>query len=220
MRADGGAPLIGNGAVMARYNGPRVKKMRALGVNLPGLSRKTIDRRNFPPGQHGLQRQRKKLSDFGRQLQEKQKLRLNYGIGERQLRRLVVQARASKEATGQRLLELLESRLDNVVFRAGFAPTIPAARQLVSHGHILVNGRRVNIASYRVRTGDVIRPRDKSLNLLSIVDSLQTMQLQRPGWLAFDEAKRLVQVQTTPSATEVPFEITIQLVVEFYSKRL
>ena len=205
---------------MARYTGPRVKKMRSLGVNLPGLSRKTIDRRNFPPGQHGLQRQRKKLSDFGRQLQEKQKLRLNYGIGEKQLRRLVTQARSSKEATGQRLLELLESRLDNVVFRAGFAPTVPAARQLVSHGHILVNGRRVNIASYRVRAGDVIRPRDKSLNLLSIIDSLQTMQMQRPGWLDFNEAKRLVQVTTTPSATEVPFEVTIQLVVEFYSKRL
>jgi small subunit ribosomal protein S4 len=205
---------------MARYTGPRVKKMRSLGVNLPGLSRKTIDRRNFPPGQHGLQRQRKKLSDFGRQLQEKQKLRLNYGIGERQLRRLVVQARASKEATGQRLLELLESRLDNVVFRAGFAPTVPAARQLVGHGHILVNGRRVNIASYRVRAGDVIRPRDKSINLASIIDSLQTMQIQRPSWLDFNEAKRLVQVVTTPAAGEVPFEITIQLVVEFYSKRL
>lgn len=204
---------------MAHYNGPRVKKMRALGVNLPGLSRKTMDRRPFPPGQHG-QTRRRKLSDFGKQLLEKQKLRINYGLSEKQLRRLIVESKASKAATGDRLLELLESRLDNVVFRAGFAPTIPAARQLVSHGHILVNGRRVNVASYRVRAGDVIRPRERSLNLVAIVESLASMSLTRPAWLGYDEPKRLVQMVASPTPDSVPFEIDVQLVVEFYSKRL
>ena len=149
---------------MSRYNGPRVKVMRALGVDLPGLSRKTIERRPYAPGQHG-QNRRRKVSDFGRQLKEKQKLRYNYGIGEKQMRRYVAAARASKMAAGDKLLELLERRLDNAVFRAGYAPTIPAARQLVNHGHITVNGRRVDIPSYSLRPGDVIRPRTRCLGL-------------------------------------------------------
>ena len=140
---------------MARYKGPRVKKLRALGVDLPGLSRKSRERRPYPPGQHGNVGH-KKTTEYGRRLMEKQKLRFNYNVSERQLRRLVKEARSSKTATGQKLLELLESRLDNVVFRAGFAPTIPAARQLTGHGHVTVNGKRVDIASYRVKQGDVI----------------------------------------------------------------
>lgn len=204
---------------MSRYTGPRVKKLRALGVNLPGLTRKSMERRPFPPGPHGPTR-RRKLSDFGKQLAEKQKLRLNYGLGERQLRRLMTEARGSKENTGAKLLEYLERRLDNVVFRAGFAPTIPAARQLVSHRHITVNGRRVNIASYRVSPGDVIRPVEKSLNLQPIVASLESMQVARPDWLEFDDKKRLVRVSGNPTPASVPFPIEVQLVVEFYSKRL
>lgn len=204
---------------MSRYVGPRVKKLRALGVNLPGLTRKTMDRRPFPPGPHGPTR-RRKLSDFGKQLVEKQKLRFNYGIGERQLRRLMVEARSSKENTGAKLLEYLERRLDNVVFRAGFAPTIPAARQLVSHRHITVNGRRVNISSYRVAVGDVIRPIEKSLNLAPIVSSLESISLGRPDWMEFDDKKRLVRINSIPSSDSVPFPVEVQLVVEFYSKRL
>jgi small subunit ribosomal protein S4 len=193
--------------------------MRALGVNLPGLSRKTMEKRPYPPGQHG-QNRRKKQSDFGKQLMEKQKLRVNYGISERQFRRIVTAARSSRDDTGQKILELLERRLDNAVFRAGFAPTIPAARQLVNHGHILVNGRRVDIASYVVDERDVIRPRDKSINLASVVDSLSAMSLLRPNWMEYDESRRLVKVTGRPDATSVPFDIDVQLVVEYYSKRM
>ncbi|TVQ97521.1 MAG: 30S ribosomal protein S4 [Deltaproteobacteria bacterium] len=204
---------------MSRYTGPRVKKMRALGVNLPGLSRKTLDRRPYPPGQHGQNRRRKK-SDYGRQLTEKQKLRLNYGLGERQFRRLVADARSAKLATGRKLLELLERRLDNVVFRAGFAPTIPAARQLINHGHILVNGRRVDIASYRVRIGDVIAPREKSRSLQVITSSLEELSLLRPDWLEYNAGNQTAIVRSLPEAESVPFEIEVQLVVEYYSKRM
>ena len=204
---------------MSRFTGPRVKVMRALGLELPGLSRKTIERRPYPPGQHG-QNRRRKVTDFGRQLKEKQKLRFNYGLSERQFRRLMAEAKASKLATGQKLLELLERRLDNVVFRTGFAPTIPAARQLVNHGHITVNGRRVDIASYRVSAGDVIRPRKRSLGLAAITSSLEELSLTRPDWMAFDGKKMLAQITTIPTAESVPFPIDVQLVVEYYSKRM
>jgi len=193
--------------------------MRALGVDLPGLSRKSIERRPYPPGQHG-QNRRRKLSDFGKQLTEKQKLRFNYGLGERQFRRLVAQARSSKLATGQKLLELLERRLDNLVFRAGFAPTIPAARQLIAHGHIQVNGRRVDVPSYRVDVGDVVRPREKSLGLASVTDALENLSLERPDWIEWDANKRLVRVHALPTASSVPLDIDVQLVVEYYSKRM
>lgn len=204
---------------MSRYTGPRVKRMRALGVDLPGLSRKSIERRPYRPGQHG-QARRRKMSDFGRQLQEKQKLRYNYGISERQFRRLMAEARASKLATGEKLLELLERRLDNVVFRAGFAPTIPAARQLVNHGHITVNGRRVDIASFRVGVSDVIRPRKKSLQLAAITSSLEELALTRPDWMEYDAPKLVCHVKALPTSDSVPFPVDVQLVVEYYSKRM
>ena len=204
---------------MARHTGPRVKVMRALGVDLPGLSRKTRERRPYPPGQHGQSR-RRKLSDYGRQLQEKQKLRMNYGVGERQFRRIVREARASRMPAGQRILQLLESRLDNVVFRAGYAPTIPAARQLVAHGHFLVNGRRVDVASFRVSEDDVIQPRSRSLNLKPIEESLAAPALARPDWIEFIEDKRITRIAALPPADTVPFEVDVQLVIEYYSTRL
>lgn len=204
---------------MSRFNGPRVKVMRALGVDLPGLSRKSIERRPYPPGQHG-QARRRKISDFGRQLKEKQKLRFNYGVGEKQMRRYVAQARSSKLAAGDKLLELLERRLDNAVFRAGYAPTIPAARQLVNHGHITVNGRRVDIASYQLKPGDVIRPRERSLGLQSITSSLEELSLSRPEWIEFDSKKLTTRVKSEPTPESVPFPIDVQLVVEYYSKRM
>ncbi|MCB9533822.1 MAG: 30S ribosomal protein S4 [Myxococcales bacterium] len=204
---------------MSRYTGPRVKVMRALGVDLPGLSKKTIERRPYAPGQHG-QNRRKKLSDFGRQLKEKQKLRYNYGISEVQFRRLVVAARASKLAAGDKLLELLERRLDNAVFRAGYAPTIPAARQLVTHGHFTVNGRRVDRASFSVNPGDVIRPRERSLTLGAIQTSLGSLSLARPEWMEFDAKRLTTRVKSVPTADSVPFPIDVQLVIEYYSKRM
>lgn len=205
---------------MARYTGPRLKKMRALGVDLPGLSRKSIERRPYPPGVHGPKATRRKLSDFARQLMEKQKLRLNYGVTERHLRRMMVEARRSKLATGEKLLELLERRLDNIVFRAGFAPTIPAARQVVNHGHVLVNGKRVDIASYRVRPGDEVSLRERSKNLAIIVEALGSHSPMRPDWIEVQADKRKAIVRDIPTGDTVPFAVEIQLVVEYYSKRM
>ena len=204
---------------MARFTGARMRKMRALGTDLPGLSRKSIERRPYPPGQHG-QRRRGRLSDFARQLIEKQKLRYNYGLLERQFRRLVKEAKASKMATGDKLLELLERRLDNTVFRAGFAPTIPAARQLTKHGHFLVNGKRVDIPSYRVREGDTISPRPKSKELDCIKDAISNPSLSVPNWLDVDGSTQTARVAALPDATSVPVEVEVQLVVEYYAKRM
>lgn len=204
---------------MSRYTGPRLKKMRALGLDLPGLSRKSIERRPYPPGQHGP-KMRRKMSDFAKQLGEKQKLRLNYGIGERQMRSYMVKARASKMASGDKLVELLERRLDNVVFRAGLAPTIPAARQLVNHGHMLVNGRRVDIPSYSVRIGDEIVVREKSKQVKVIHESLDSASIARPEWLDLTKDQLKAKVREFPTRESVPFPVDLQLVVEFYAKRL
>jgi small subunit ribosomal protein S4 len=203
---------------MSRSIGPRVKVMRALGIDLPGLSRKSIEQRSYPPGQHGQKQKRK--SSFGTQLIEKQKLRANYGLSERQLRRLFVEARQSKTPTGDKLVELLERRLDNVVFRAGFAPTIPAARQLVSHRHVRVNGKLVNIPSYRVRVGDAVELREASRNLDVVKGSLAEPALTRPEWLAWDETAVRASVGHLPAAEDVPFPVELQQIVEYYSNRI
>ena len=207
---------------MSRYSGPRVKRLRSLGVDLPGLTRKSKDRRPTPPGEHGEKRRRRE-SDYGRQLKEKQKLRYNYGLGERQLRLLVTRARASKDATGAKIVELLERRLDNVVFRAGFARTIPAARQLVNHGHICVNGRKVDIASFSVREGDKISLRDRAnkqkVELTVVTDALTSLALSRPDWMSFDASDNTATVTGMPTSSPIP-ELNIQLVVEFYAKCL
>ncbi|MBR85253.1 MAG: 30S ribosomal protein S4 [Rhodospirillaceae bacterium] len=202
---------------MSRYTGPKVKKMRAVGVDLPGLSRKTIADRAYPPGQHG-QAPRRKMSEYKMQLMEKQKIRMNYGLTEKQLRTLVKQARQSKVATGEKLIELLERRLDNVVFRGGFAPTIPAARQLVRHGHLLVNGMKVDIPSYQVDRGDVVTPREKSLRMPIIQETLPRPSLQRPGWLSFDAPNLSVSIIGLPSAEYLPFPFEVQLIIEYYAK--
>ena len=204
---------------MARYTGPRVKKMRTLGVDLPGLSRKSMSKRPYPPGQHGKVG-RRKLTEYGRRLLEKQKLRINYGLSESQMRNTMYDARRSKDDTGLKLLELLERRLDNVVFRAGFAPTIPAARQMISHGHISVNGQRVDIPSYRVKKGEVIRPVEKSLKKAHIVEGVKNPSLRRPEWLSFDEAEMSATVMLLPDKASVPFEIDVQLVIEYYAKSM
>ncbi len=203
---------------MSRFTGPRVKVMRAVGVELPGLSRKSIEDRPQRPGQHGHRPLRP--SGFRVQLVEKQKLRFNYGLTERQLRNVFAEARRSKTHTGDKLVELLERRLDNMVFRAGFAPTVAAARQLVSHGHIRVNGRRVNIPSFRVREGDTFGPREKSRTHQSLVDSLKTPSLDRPEWISFDETKLEARLAHLPAGDAVPFPLVVQHVVEFYATRI
>ena len=204
---------------MGRYTGPRLKKMRALGVELPGLSRKSIAKRPYRPGEHGQTSQRP--NDYRLRLQEKQKLRFNYGITERQLRRIVREAVQSKTLTDDKIIELLERRLDNVVFRGGLAPTIPAARQLVNHKHILVNNKRVNIASYRVKVGDVIQPREKSIKLEPIqITLLDGPELNYPEWLEFDESTTSIRIVSLPNADSAPLPLELSLVVEFYSRLL
>jgi small subunit ribosomal protein S4 len=204
---------------MSRFTGPRLKIMRALGTELPGLSRKTIENRPNPPGQHGG-RMRRKKSDFGVKLMEKQKLRFNYGLTETQLRRLMIDARRGNAPTGETLLQLLERRLDNVVFRAGFAPTIAAARQLVNHGHFLLNDKPVDIPSIRVRINDVVAIKSKSKNIPLVTETLKDIPLTRPEWLAWDDQESIVRVSHMPSPEDVPFPVDVQQVVEYYANRL
>jgi small subunit ribosomal protein S4 len=206
---------------MSRYTGPRVKKMRALGTDLPGLSRKTMWDRAYPPGEHGPKNaRRRKESDFKKQLMEKQKLRFNYGLTERQFRKLFVEARKSKAPTPDKFLEYLERRLDNAVFRAGFAATIPAARQLVRHRHVRVNGKRVDIPSYRLQVGDEISLKEASKEIPTVKESSEKPTLQRPEWLRFDESTMSAKVAELPTPDAVPLPIEMQLIVEYYSKRL
>ncbi len=202
---------------MSRYTGPRVRTMRALGVDLPGLSRKKSERRPYPPGQHG--HARRKHSDYALRLIEKQKLRMNYGVTERQLVNLVVEASKGSGNAANRLLEFLERRLDNVVFRAGFARTIPAARQLINHGHLLVNGHRVDIASFRVSEGDVLTLRERSRKLAAVEASLASPLDFPTAWLEIDAANKTATVKQLPDATSVPFQLNVQKVVEYYSQR-
>lgn len=202
---------------MSRYTGPRVRVLRALGTELPGLTRKKSERRPYPPGQHG--QDRKKISEFALRLKEKQKLRMNYGLGENQFRRLMIEAKNIKGNTGERLLELLERRLDNVVFRAGFARTIPAARQLVRHGHILVNGRRVDIPSYRTSANDKIVVREKSRKMPSVLAALEE-PVGLTSWLSVDKGTFTAEVSVLPDSASVLFQVNVQLVVEYYSERV
>ena len=200
--------------------GARLKIMRALGIDLPGLSRKSITNRTNPPGQHGPNSGRRRKSEYGLALMEKQKLRFNYGVSERQLRSMMVRARRKDGPSGEILLQMLECRLDNVVFRAGWAPTIPAARQLVSHCHILLNGKRANIASIRLKPGDEVSVRNRSRAMSMVVNTSMVPSLERPEWLNYDETKFTAKITRLPEADEVPFPIEIHLVVELYAKSM
>ncbi|MGC4094403.1 MAG: 30S ribosomal protein S4 [Polyangiaceae bacterium] len=203
---------------MSRYTGPRVRVLRKLGTELPGLTRKHNERRPYPPGQHG--QARRKLSEYGLRLIEKQKLRMNYGVSERQLVSLMKEARAGKGNTGERLLEFLERRLDNVVFRAGFARTIPAARQLVCHGHVLVDGHRVDIASFRVRVGQQISIIERSRKSTAIAASLATPLPFPTPWLEVSAEKLEAKMTMLPPPDSIPFPLSVQRVIEFYSQRV
>ena len=205
---------------MSRYTGPRLKVMRALGVDLPGLSRKSMQERNYPPGQHGMRKASGRKSGFGLQLMEKQKLRYNYGLSETQLRRVVMDAKKQRGATGENIVGILERRLDNLVFRAGFAPTIPAARQLVNHGHIQLNGRRVTIASVRVRVGDSFGPTEAGKKMDMVRATLESPALDRPEWVALDSVSHTARLTYLPGGDAAPFPLDMQRVVEYYATRI
>jgi small subunit ribosomal protein S4 len=201
---------------MSRYRGPRLRIVRRLG-DLPGLTRKQA-RRAYPPGQHG--QARKKRSEYAVRLEEKQKLRFNYGLSEKQLLRYVRKARRASGSTGQVLLQLLEMRLDNTVFRLGMAPTIPAARQLVNHGHVTINGRVVDIPSYNCRPGDVVGVRDQDRSRKMVETNLQYPGLANlPSHLEFDKAKLTGKVNSIIEREWIALQINELLVVEYYSRQ-
>ena len=204
---------------MSRYTGPRVKILRALGVDLPGLTAKSMQDRPQPPGQHGAQKNSGRKSEFGLQLLEKQKLRYNYGLRESQLRRVVSSAKRRKGATGQNIVELLERRLDNLVFRAGFAPTIPAARQMIGHGHFMLNGRRVTIPSIAVRDGDVFGPSEKGAKHDPFRSAQETPALERPEWIRVETSNESASATLQRAPESAPFPIDLQRVVEYYAIR-
>ncbi len=202
---------------MSRYRGPRLRVVRRLG-ELPGLTRKK-PRRQYPPGQHG--QARKKRSEYAIRLEEKQKLRFNYGITEKQLVRYVRQARRATGSTGESLLQLLEMRLDNTVFRLGMAGTIPGARQLINHGHITVNGKVVDIASYQCRPGDVIAVKNKESSRKLVEANMQYPGLANlPSHLEFDKSTLVGKVNGKVEREWVPLQINELLVVEYYSRKV
>ena len=205
---------------MARYRGPRVKVCRSLGTILPGLTSQSTLERPYPPGQHGARR-RGKSSDYKERLQEKQKLRYHFGVLERQFKRYVSKAARLKGPTGQNLVMLLESRLDNVVWRMGLARTIPAARQLVVHGHVHVGGHRVDRPSFQVNVGDEVSVSTKSAQKPFIQQILEDSATRlRPQYLEFDPSKGLGRMVTRPEISDIPFDVDTQLVVEYYSQQL
>lgn len=203
---------------MARYTGPRLHKVRSLDVDLPGLTPKKTDR-PYPPGQHGNKRRRPaRASPYKLQLVEKQKLRFNYGVLEGQMRRYYDRATRSPGNTADKLIELLERRLDNTVFRAGFARSIPAARQMIVHGHVRVNGRKVDRPSFQVDAEMVINLREKSRKHPLVVETWEQPVLRRPDWLSVVADAQTVRVVRRPTADETPLEVYPQLVVEWYSR--
>lgn len=204
---------------MSRYRGPKLRIIRRLGI-LPGLTTKTTQR-NFPPGQHGPNKASKKstTSDYGIRLEEKQKLRFNYGVSEKQLYRYVKEARRLRGATGTILLQLLEMRLENIVYRLGFSETIPSARQFVTHGHIRVNGKKVNIPSFQCKPNDIITIRSNSQSLTMAKNSLEASGNRLPSHLDLDKDKLNGKVNSVVSRDEVNLTINDLLIVEFYSRK-
>ncbi|EDL65323.1 30S ribosomal protein S4 [Bacillus sp. SG-1] len=200
---------------MARYTGPSWKLSRRLGISLSGTG-KELEKRPYAPGQHGPN-QRKKISEYGLQLQEKQKLRHMYGVTERQFRNLFDRAGKMQGKHGENFMALLESRLDNVVYRLGLARTRRQARQLVNHGHVTVDGSRVDIPSYRLQAGQTIGVREKSRNLNIVKEALEVNSFV-PDFLTFDADKLEGSFTRLPERSELPAEINEALIVEFYSR--
>jgi len=201
---------------MARYIGPKSKIARKFGEPIFGPA-KVLSKKNYPPGIHGNNR-RQKTSEYGIQLREKQKAKYTYGVLERQFRNLFEKASRTKGVKGEVLLQLLESRLDNIVYRLGFAPTRSAARQLVSHRHIVVDGQVVNIPSYLVKPGQVIGVREKSKSLEVITQSLSGFNHSKYPWLEYDQSSKSGKLMYLPERADIPENIKEQLIVELYSK--
>lgn len=203
---------------MARYTGPRTKISRRFGVSLFGPS-KSLERRNFPPGQHGVRAGRKKKSEYAVALGEKQKLRFQYGVLEKQFRSYYQEAARRRGITGTVMLQLLESRLDNICFRAGFGNSRQAARQMVNHGHVLVNGRCVDIPSYQVKPGDVIKVGAKpssqqlALRMLDLTQAVPSVD-----WLQVDRENMVATMSRVPERSEIDPLVNEQLIVELYSR--
>lgn len=201
---------------MARYTGPQTKIARKFGEAIFGDD-KAFERRNYPPGQHGLAKKRGKKSEYAIQLMEKQKAKYTYGILEKQFRNMFKKASASKGVTGEVLIQLCESRLDNVVYRMGIAPSRRAARQIVSHRHITVNGEVVNIPSYQLKPGDVVAVREKSKSLEAIERSLEKAS-EVYEWISWNSEKKEGTFVNVPARIQVPENINEQLIVELYNK--
>ncbi|MBP1641301.1 MAG: rpsD [Bacteroidetes bacterium] len=201
---------------MARYTGPKTRISRKFGEPIFGPD-KTLSKKNYPPGQHGNNRH-KKTSEYGIQLREKQKAKYTYGVLERQFRLLFEKAQRAKGITGEILLQLLETRLDNVVFRLGMAPTRAAARQLVSHRHITVDGAVVNIPSYQIKAGQVIGVREKDKSMAVIADALNGFNHSKYPWMEWDKSSLSGKFLHQPERADIPENIKEQLIVELYSK--
>lgn len=202
---------------MGRYIGPKTKIARKFGESIFGTD-KSLEKKNYPPGQHGLARKRKKVSEYGTQLLEKQKAKAIYGVQEKQFYNTYEAAARLGGVTGANLLKLLECRLDNVVYRLGVAPTRAAARQLVSHHHITVNGGIVDIPSYSLKDGDAIGVREKSKSLEVIQDAVNSGRRGRFAWLEWDGAQMTGRFLSKPERADIPENINEQLIVELYSK--
>ena len=205
---------------MTKRTSAKYKIDRRMGENIWGRAKSPVNRREYGPGQHG-QRRKNKLSDFGTQLRAKQKLKGYYGdLTEKQFRRIYTEAERVKGDTGENLIGLLERRLDAVVYRAKFVPTIFAARQFVNHGHVTVNGKRVNIASYRVKEGDVIAVRDRSKQLAIVLEAVALAERDVPDYLEVDNNKLTATFVRTPALGDVPYAVVMEpnLVVEYYAK--
>jgi small subunit ribosomal protein S4 len=202
---------------MARYRGPKSKIARKLGEPIFGPD-KHFEKKNYPPGEQGANKRRKKLSEYGVQLMEKQKAKYTYGVLEKQFYNLFAQASRRKGITGENLLQLLESRLDNVVFRLGIASSRAAARQFVTHKHITVNGGILNIPSYTVKPNDIIGVREKSKSLEAINNSLASARYNKYSWLEWDTDQMAGKFLNVPERSEIPENIKEQLIVELYSK--
>lgn len=202
---------------MARYIGPKSKIARKLGEPIYGPD-KYYEKKNYPPGEQGANKRRRKLSEYGVQLMEKQKAKYTYGVLEKQFYNSFKEASRKKGITGENLLQLLESRLDNVVYRLGIAPTRAAARQFVTHKHITVNGQVVNVPSYTVRANDIIGVREKSKSLEAITNSLATARYNKYSWLEWDNDQMAGKFLSVPERSDIPENIKEQLIVELYSK--
>ena len=204
---------------MARYTGPKVRVSRRLGVNVfeNEKGRRAMERRPFPPGAHGRTRRRNAGSEYLAQLQEKQKAKYIYGVLERQFKKTYVEALRLSGNTGENLLRLLEQRLDNVVYRGGWAATRPQARQFVSHGHLNVNGRRVNIPSYRLRKGDVVELRPAARDFAVVQWNIDVLDRTPPAWLDRNDQFQLT-VRELPIREQIDIPVREQLIVELYSK--